>query len=139
MARKLLAGMAVVVALGAVGPAAGDQLPILRSAKIVHRHPVLKISAVDVRPTEFSAAKRRAVDAEGALLRKNVRLQEAIQLPASESGVVRWRSAKALRPGTWFVQVTAVETGGVTGCPPKMTKCGVHYSNVRRVVVPRSS
>jgi hypothetical protein len=139
MARKWLAGVVVAVALGTVGPAAADQLPILRSAKVVHRHLVLKISVVDVRPTELAVAKRRGVNADGALLRKNVRLRETIQLPGSASGVVRWRSPKALRPGTYFVQVTAVVTDGVTDCPPKQRDCNERWSNVRRVVVRRSS
>src|SRR6266571_3330527 len=104
MARKLLAGVVVAAALGAVGPAAADQLPILRSATAVHRHMALAISVGDVRPTEMLVAKRRAVDAEGALLPKNIRIQETIQVPALANGVVRWRSQKRLRPGVYFVQ-----------------------------------
>jgi hypothetical protein len=100
---------------------------------------VLAISVGDVRPTEMLVAKRRAVNAEGALLPKNVRLQETIQVPALASGVVRWRSQKRLRAGVYFVQVAAVETGGVADCPPKMRNCDEHWSNVRRVVVRRSS
>jgi hypothetical protein len=139
MARRLLAGFVVAAALGAVGPAAADQLPILRSARVVHHHLVLKISVSDLRPTQVLVAKRRAVNAEGALLPRNVRLQEAIQLPASTRGVVRWQSAEQLRPGTYFVQVKAVQTGDVTDCPPKMRTCNDHWSNVRRVVVQRPS
>jgi hypothetical protein len=138
MARRLLAGLIVAAALGAVAPAAADQLPFLRSARVAHRHLVLRISVNDVRPLTLAVAKRRAVNANGALLRKNVRLRETIHVSAS-SGVVRWRSHKTLRPGRWFVQVTAVQAGGVTDCPPKMPKCGTHYSNVRRVTVRRSS
>ncbi len=93
----------------------------------------------DVRPTEMLLAKRRAVNVDGALLQLYVRLQETIQLPASASGVVRWESAKRLRAGSYFVQVKAVQTGDVTGCPPKMRNCNEHWSNVRRVVVRRPS
>lgn len=139
MARTLLAGIVGAAALGAVGSAAAaGQLPIVRSLGLVHRHVVLELSIGDVRPVEFSAATRRAVDAEGALLPKNVRLQETIQVPASSSGVARWQSPKALRPGTYFVQVKAVETGdGVTDCPPKLRTCNERWSSVRRVVVPK--
>jgi hypothetical protein len=84
-------------------------------------------------------AKRRAVNVDGAVLPKNVRLQETIQLPAPETGLVRWQSRKTLRPGTYFVQVKAVQTGDVTDCPPKMRNCNDRWSNVRRVVVLRSS
>jgi hypothetical protein len=140
MARKLLAGIAVAGALGAVGPAAAGQLPFLRSAAVSHRHVVLELSVGDLRPVEFTAAKRRTVDPEGALLQKNVRLRESIRLAASASGVVRWLTPKALRPGIYFVQVMAVETGGVTDCPPKfMRTCNDRWSNIRRVVVRKSS
>jgi hypothetical protein len=137
VARKLLAGVAVVAALGAVAPAAADQMPLLRAAKAVHRHVVLQISVSDLRPIELTVAKRRAVNADGALLQKNVRLQEAIQIPASQTGVIRWQSHKTLRPGTYYVQVTAVQTVDVTDCPPKMRSCNERWSNVRRVVVRR--
>jgi hypothetical protein len=137
MARNLLAG--VVVAAGFGVSAAGGQLPILRSAAVVHGHVVAEVSVQDLRPVEFTAATRRAVDVSGELLQKNVHLRETMQLPASQTAVAHWRSPKALRPGTWFVQVTAVQTGGVTDCPPKVTKCGEAFSNVRRVVVRRSS
>jgi hypothetical protein len=139
MARTLLAGAMVAAALGAVGPATADQLPILRSAKALQRHLVLAISVGDLRPTEMLVAKRRAVDVEGALLPKNVRVHETIHVSATAGGVVRWRSGVTLRPGIYFVQVTAVGTGGVTDCPPKLRNCDEHWSNVRRVVVRRSS
>lgn len=93
----------------------------------------------DVRPTEMLVAKRRAVNADGALLPKNVRLQETIQLPPSENGLVRWQSHNKLRPGTYFAQVKAVQTGDVLDCPPKMRNCNDRWSNVRRMVVRRSS
>lgn len=139
MARSLLAGVVVAAALGAVGLAAADQLPIIRSVTVAHRHVVLEFSVRDLRPVEFTVAERRGVDANGALLRKNVRLRETIELPSSTNAVVRWQSPKALNPGIYFVQVTAVETGPVTDCPPKMPKCGEQLSNVRRVAVRPSS
>ena len=100
---------------------------------------VLELSVGDLRPVEFTVAERRGVDANGALLRKNVRLRETIKPPSSTNTVVRWQSPKALHPGVYFVQVTAVDTGGVTDCPPKMPKCGEQLSNVRRVAVRPSS
>jgi hypothetical protein len=139
MARRLLAGVAVAAALGAVAPAAADQMPLLRAAKAVHRHVVVQISVSDLRPVELIVAKRRAVNADGALLETNVRLQETIQIPAPQTGVVRWQSHKTLRPGTYYVQVKAVQTGDVTDCPPKMRNCNDHWSNVRRIVVRRPS
>lgn len=137
MAKRLLAGILIASALGAVGTAAAAQPPIIRSVRIVHRHVALELTVGKVRPVEFAAAKRRALDAEGALLPRNVRLQETIQLPASATGVVRWQSPKALTPGTYFVQVKGVETGGggVTDCPPKQRECNVRWSSLHRVVI----
>ena len=136
MARKLLAAVIAAAALGAVSSAAADQLPILRSAKAVDRHVVLAISVSDTRPTQLVAAKHRAIDLAGALLRQNIRLRETIDVPATADGVIHWESQKTLPPGTYFVQVEAVDTAGVTDCPPKQMPCGEHWSNVRRVVVP---
>lgn len=135
MAKRLLAGVVIASALTAVGAAAAGQPPIVRSVRIVHRHVALELTVGQARPVEFVAAKRRAVDAEGALLPANVRLQETITLPASAAGVVRWESPRALRPGTYFVQVKAVETagGGVTDCPPKQRECNVRWSSLHRV------
>jgi hypothetical protein len=135
MARRLLAAAIVAVALGIVPTAAGRQSPILRSARVVRHHLVLVLSVTDVRPTALTVAKRRAVSADGELLQRNVLVQEAIRLPVSETGVVRWRSGKRLRRGVYFVQVTAVETGGVTDCPRFSPDCNVRRSNVRRIVV----
>lgn len=139
MARKLLAGAVGAVALGLVSPAAARQLPMLLSAKAVNRHVVIRLSVTDVRPLAFAVAKRPGVDAYGALLRQNVRLQEAIRLSPSATGVVSWRSPPALRPGTYFVQVEAVEAGGVTDCPRFSPGCNMRWSNVRRVVVHNST
>lgn len=139
MARKLLAGVAIAAALGGVtgglGPASAAQIPILRAARAVHRHPVLKIAVGDVRPLALLVARRGAVDDKGALLEKNIRLDETIRVPSTPSGVVRWRSPEALRRGEWFVQVTALETAGVTDCPSPERNCNERWSNVRRIVV----
>jgi len=134
MARRLLVGVVAAAALGAGGTAAA-QSPLLRAANVVHRHLVLELTADDLRPTELAIARRRAVDADGVLLAKTVRLREAIRIPASAYGVVRWRSQKALRPGVYFVQVTAIATGDVTDCPPFQRNCNERWSSVLRVVV----
>jgi hypothetical protein len=77
---------------------------------------------------------------EGALLRKNVRFEEPIQLPPAASGIVRWQSPKALGPGIYFVQVKAVEAGGgITDCPRVLPDCLDRWSSVHRVVIRKSS
>jgi hypothetical protein len=137
MARKLLAAVVVAAALGAVAPAAAGQPSLLRGARVAHGHVVLQLFVSDLRPVELTVARQRAVDAEGALLQRNVRLQETIEIPAPQTGLVRWQSEKTLRPGTYFVQVKAVETANVSDCPPKLRDCNDRWSSVRRVVVPR--
>jgi len=139
MARKLLAGVLVSAALGTAAGAAAGQLPILRAATVVHRHVSVQIAVGDVRPTQLTVSTRRAIDPNGALAAKYVRLRETIQLTPSSTGIVDWQSSKTLTPGTYYVQVTAIEvdTGGVTDCPPKLLRtCLDQWSNVRRVVVP---
>jgi hypothetical protein len=134
MARTLLAAVAAAVAAGAVAQATDAQTPILRAASANHRHVVVTVSVGDLQPTELLVAKRRAVNAEGAFLRKNLRLQEAIHVPSSATGVVRWKSR-----GTYFVQVMAVATGGITDCPRSQRNCNERWSNAHRVVVRMSS
>lgn len=138
MTRRMVAGVVIAVSLGAVGTAVAGPPPLVRSVKTVHRHVVLELAVGIARPVEFAAARRRTVDANDGLLPRNVRLQETIQLPAGASGVVRWRSPGALRPGTYYVQVKAVEegAGGVTDCPPKQRECNVRWSGLHRVRIP---
>ena len=136
MARRILAAVVIAAALGAAASAAAGLQPLIRSVRVVHRRVALELVVGNAKPVEFMAATRRTVDAEGALRPRNVRLQETIQLPATARGVVRWQS-KALRPGTYYVQVKAIETGGagVTDCPPKQRRCDVRWSSLHRVVI----
>jgi len=110
-------------------------LPILRSAVAANRHVVVRIEVSDVRPVAFVAAASSAEGPGGALLSRNVRLSEAIKLPPSAAGVVRWETRRRLSPGTYFVQVMAIDTGGVTDCSAGDRRCTEHWSNVRRLVV----
>ena len=142
MARTLLAAVVVGVALAGVAPATGKQLPILRSASVDAHHVVLRVAVGDARPVQLTVASGAAVGANGALLAKNVVRREKIRLtPATSTGVVRWESRLMLTPGTYYVQVMAVDkSGGIIDCPPKlMTTCLDRWSNVRRIVVPTSS
>jgi len=139
MARTLLAAVVVALAAGGVAPASGAQTPILLSASAVNRHVVVKVAVGDLRPTELLTAKGRSVTPDGAFVLKNVRLREPIHLPPSAHGVADWTSSGTLHPGTYFVEVMAVATGGITDCPPKQRNCSKHWSNVRRVVVRASS
>jgi hypothetical protein len=135
VARRLLAGAVVAAVLAVAVPASAGELSILRSASVVARHLVLQLSVRDLRPTQMIVAKRGTVGADGALLPKNTRLREPIQLPGTDTGLVLWKSSHALLPGVYFAQVKAIETGGVTDCPRFQRNCLDRWSNVRRVVV----
>jgi hypothetical protein len=138
MARWLLACVLASLVSGG-GASAADQLPLLRSVQVVHGHVVVLVEVSDVRPVELFAATRRAEASSGGLLSANIRLRETIRLAASATGVVRWQSRKRLLPGTYYVQVLALDTAGVTDCIPPQRDCLRHWSNVRRVVVRRVS
>jgi hypothetical protein len=135
MARKLPLAVVLVVALLGAGVASAGSSPILRSAAVSDRHVVVRVDVSDLVPVELVAAENGAKNARGALLAANVRFREAIRFPASAAGTVRWETAKRLAPGTYYVQVMAIETGGVTDCPPGDRQCTEQWSNVQRVVV----
>lgn len=138
MARTLLAVGVGAVALASVAPATGKELPFLRAASVDARHVVVQVAVADLRPVQLTVASRSDTGANGALLAKNVVRHETIKLAsAASTGVVRWKSPSMLAPGTYFVQVMAVErTGGITDCPPKLMRtCLDRWSNVRRIVV----
>ena len=126
----LIAGLAMGTGVADAGP-----LPILRSAKAEHHHVVVQVTVSDLQPIEFLAATRRTQDPVGALLPANVTLRETIKLATSASGVATWRTQKSLPPGTYYVQVMAMDNAGVTDCPPNLRNCLQHWSNVQRVVI----
>ena len=66
MARTLLAGVIVAVALAGVAPATGKELPFLRSASVDARHVVLRAQS-DLRPVNSTVAELRRA-ARGGLL-----------------------------------------------------------------------
>jgi hypothetical protein len=129
----------IAVAAGGLARASIARTPILQSAAADHRHVVVTVSVGDMRLRQLLVAKRRVVGADGSFLASNVRLREAIHLPASATRVVRWKSRGTLAPGAYFVQVMAIPTGGLTDCPPKLRNCNEVWSSARRIVVARSS
>jgi len=135
MARKLPLAVVLVVALLGAGVASAGSAPILRSAAVSDRHVVVRVHVSDLVPVEFVAAASGAKGAHGALLSTNVRLREAMRFTASAPRTALWETAKRLAPGTYYVQVAAIETGGVTDCPPGDRQCTEQWSNVQRVVV----
>lgn len=110
-------------------------MPILRSATADHHHLVVRITVSDLTPVDLIAANRRTVDRSGALLDTNIRLRERIKPGAEANGILRYRSRKTLKPGSYYVQVLAIDTSGVTDCPHTQPNCLQHWSDIRRVLI----
>jgi hypothetical protein len=109
--------------------------PHLRSARPQGGHIVVVYTLGDQAPSKIVVATRRATGMGGALLAKNVRLREP--LPASirvRGDAFRVRTRHTLRPGRYFVQVSA--TALVPGCTPHKP-CPTRWSNVLPVRVTR--
>jgi hypothetical protein len=92
--------------------------------------------AGDLEPAALLAATSSAESPNGILVRANVRLRETIRLAVPTTGAAEWRTRGRLPSGTYYVQVLAVETDGVTDCPPRLGGCAEHASNLKRVTVP---
>jgi hypothetical protein len=126
-------GTIVLLAMPAL---AASGAPVIRSLSQAHRHVVVTFTSADLQPWLIEVAVSRATDESGAFLSKNVRLRERITARADRAtGVVRWRTTKALRPHLYYVEVAGIESGGVTDCLPQQRDCLVRWSVPRRVRV----
>jgi hypothetical protein len=115
---------------------AADAQPRLLSARASRGHVVLSAVLGELAPDQVLVASRPLTGRDGVLLRQNIRLQ--VSLPAKvepSTQRIRWRSRHALSPGVYWVQVSGVQTDGITGCLPHARRCGELWSNVLRVVV----
>src|SRR5207248_9385232 len=141
MTTVLRANRALPTAVGAIALLASPGLaasgaPVLRSVTQVHRHIVVKFTDGDLQPWLIEVAVSRATDASGAFLSANVRLRERITArPNPVTGLVRWRTRKALRPRIYYVEVSGFERGGVPECPPQAHNCPLAWSTTRAVPV----
>jgi hypothetical protein len=128
----------LVVAIGLLASSglAASGTPVLRSASQARGHVVVRFTVVDLQPWLLEAAVSGATDASGEFLPREVRLREHITArPDPVTGVVRWRTLKRLPPRVYYVEVSGIESDGVTDCLPQLRNCLVHWSNVRRVQV----
>jgi len=114
-------------------PAAAGRLPYLASAAPRNGHVLVAFSLGDLAPGELVVATSSRVSANGALT-TGIELDEALK-PSATPGTAHWRSRKTLRRGRYFVQVSGIDTGGVTDCMPRQRGCGQDWSNIRRLVV----
>ena len=65
-----------------------------------------------------------------------VKLRETMHAsPDPTTHIVRWRTHASLHPGTYYVEVSAIQIVGVVDCMPRRGDCATHWSNARRVVI----
>jgi hypothetical protein len=115
--------------------AAAQALPHLVSASSSQRHLVVVAQFGDLAPATVTAAIKPTTS-DGLLVGANVRYRARLgHLVTRANGTVRWRSPAKLPRRTYWVQVTGVQTDGVTDCPPKLHDCTTMRSNVVRVRV----
>jgi hypothetical protein len=128
-------GLAVAaIAVSAAVAASGD--PVFRSATGSHGHVVVTFTVGDLSPGVIEVATSAATARAGGFVPGSVRIEETITAtPDPATGVVSWRTRRRLPAGTYFVEVSAIATDGVTDCVPLRGNCLVHWSNVRRLVV----
>ena len=108
----------------------------MRSVAPAHGRIAVRFTVADLRPWLIEVAVSRATDAWGAFLRRDVRLRERVMArPDPVTGVVRWLTLRALPARVYYVEVSGIESDGVTDCLPQQRSCLVYWSNVRRVRV----
>lgn len=129
-----IAGLAVASAA-----LAATAQPTLRSARQSDRHVVVVFTVGDLRPGVVQVAVRPTKGPSGGFVAANLMLTEVVSAkPDPATGLVRWRTRHTLPLRRYYVQVSAIETDGVTDCKPSLRNCLVHWSNVR-VVSPRGA
>ena len=134
MRRHLSIGaLAALAATLFVSASSAQTAPQLLSARSAHGHLVVVARFGDLTPADIRVATRPTTTPRGALLPANVRLD--VRLSGTAQSKVRWRSQGRLSPGPYWVEVSGLESGGVTDCPPKLRDCLTHWSKVVRVVV----
>jgi hypothetical protein len=134
----VLTGFALAFALvSATGGATAAGTPVLQSVSAANGHLIVTFTlAGDLVPGRVLVASSRA-SLSHLIASSGVKLREAIHASADPAtGVARWRTRKSLPAGTYYVEVSGVETVGVTDCRPRRPDCLMRWSNPRRVVVP---
>jgi hypothetical protein len=128
-------GLALLVVTAAA--AASGSSPEVTAVAQQRGHVLVTFALGDLASAgEARVSSRPAKGSNGALLKRYVKLSEAIRTQADPAtGLIHWRSRAALRPGQYYVQVSGVDSG-VTSCVPARETCGLTWSAVFRVRVP---
>ena len=126
---------ASVLGLGLLtSAAAAVSQPHLRSASVRQGHVVVVYTLDEQLPSKIVVATHPTTGRDGDFLAKNVRLREPLSATTRVKGAYRMRTRHTLRPGRYYVHVSATVLGlDCTAHKP----CPAHWSNVLRVRVPR--
>ena len=139
--KRSIAALIACAAIGGTllaGGSAAVSQPYLRSATSRARHVVVVYTMAigDQAPSRIAVASRPATGRGGAFLDKNVLFREPLSATNRVGlSAYRMRTRHTLRPGRYYVQVSAMVIG--LDCTPKKP-CPTRWSNIRRVKVPRS-
>jgi hypothetical protein len=140
MSRRL----ALVGLLAAIGTASAagavQQVPHLRTATTSRGHVSVTFSVGELVPGLIVVGTGVKQGPSGTSLMAHVVLRERVTTQSDpDTGLVAWRTHKALPAGAYRVQVSALITDGVTSCFPRGTDCTQRWSNVGRVTVSTQS
>ena len=127
----LLAAIGTASAAGAV-----QQVPYLHPVVSSRGHVSVTFSVGELVPGLIVVGTGVRQDVSGTRRISHVVLSERVTTQADPAtGLVAWRTRKALPAGAYRVQVSALITDGATSCFPRGTDCSQRWSNVRRAVV----
>jgi hypothetical protein len=131
----LAAAIGLAAAILASNVTAATPAPYLRSVVAVNRHVVAVFRlGTDLAPRQIVVAVSPKTEPNGALVSTNVRLRETIALTTHVPGGTRVKARHTLRPGRYWVQISA-EVVGLDCLPAK--PCRASWSNVRSLVIPK--
>ena len=131
--------MGLVILALALAPAGSTSAgaPVLRSVTSDRGHVVATFGLTpNLAPGTIVVATSRS-GLSHLLPSTGVKLRETMHAsPDPTTHVARWRTRGVLPPGTYYVEVSAIQIVGVVDCMPRHGDCATHWSTARRVVVP---
>jgi hypothetical protein len=133
----VLSGFALVLALAfATSGSTSPGAPVLRSVTTADGHLVVTFTlGQDEAPGRVLVATSPA-GLSHRVAAPGVKLREAMHASSDPTtGLTHWRTRKSLPAGTYFVEVSGVQTLGITDCRPRRPDCLMRWSNMRRVVI----
>jgi len=132
--------LALALGVAAILPSAVEAMPrpVLKGAVVARGHLVVGVAPGDLTPGQVVVSTKRARRSDGTFAPTAVRLHERITGTVdAASGVLRYRTTRALAPGVYFVAVSGYLQDPPADCLPANGRCDERWSNVVRISVPR--